>query len=80
MGDYRVPCVNTQLCLRVFGGLNNVNNVASQPHLHLSNQLYPEEEHGQAETSLYTALGEPPLKSGSMQRYSKKYFLYHLQL
>lgn len=54
MGDYTAPCANTQLGLRVFGGLNNVNNVASQPHLYLSNQLYPE-EHGQAETSIYTA-------------------------
>lgn len=63
MGDYTVPCVYTQLWLRVFGGLN-VNNVASQPHLHLSNQLHPE-EHGQAETSLYTAQADSPLKSGS---------------
>lgn len=37
MGDYTVPCANTQLWLRVFGGLNNVNNMASQPHLHLRN-------------------------------------------
>lgn len=61
MGDYTAPCVYTQLWLRVFGGLNNV---ASQPHLHLSNQLYPEER-GQAETSLYTAQAKSPLKSGS---------------
>lgn len=64
MGDYTVSCVNTRLWLRVFGGSNNVNNVASQPHLHLNNHLYPE-EHGQAETSLYTAQGESPLKPGS---------------
>lgn len=37
MGDYTVAYVNIQLWLRIFGGLNKVNNVASQPHLHLSN-------------------------------------------
>lgn len=65
MVDYTALCVNTQLWLRAFGGLNNVNNVAPQPHLNLSNQLYPEER-GQAEISLYTAQGESPLKSGSI--------------